>query len=260
MENPGLTLSDDGAVAHLRLTCGALHNRFDETLHTLLAETLAPLAARDDLAALVISAEGRSFSAGGDFELMLRLNASAELRERMRAEGLAIVERLLAIPYPVIAAVQGAAVGLGATLVGACDIQFAWREAKIADPHVALGLVAGDGGVLAWAQSVGVTRAKRYLLTGDSLTAEQAHAIGLITDLVDIPEDALPAAMALAQRFAKMPRAGVRGTKRAFARLSRELYGPAFEQSLNAELESMAGDELRVTVEAAIAARRPQNP
>ncbi|HUQ14251.1 MAG TPA: enoyl-CoA hydratase/isomerase family protein [Novosphingobium sp.] len=260
MNDPGLKLSDEGAVAHLRLMRGALHNRFDEALHTLLADALAPLAGRDDLAALVISAEGRSFSAGGDFELMLRLNGSAELRERMRAEGLAIVERLLAIPYPVIAAVQGAAVGLGATLVAACDVQFAWREARIADPHVVLGLVAGDGGVLAWAQSVGLTRAKRHLLTGDPLTAEQAHAIGLISDLVERPEDALPAAMALARRFAAMPRAGVRGTKRAFAKLSRELYGPAFEQSLDDEVASMADDELRDTVRAAIAARRLQNP
>jgi enoyl-CoA hydratase len=146
--------------------------------------------------------------------------------------------------------VQGAAIGLGATLLGCCDIVVAARAARIADPHVQLGLVAGDGGVLAWTQSVGLLRAKRYLLTGDALGAEQAFAMGLVSDLVDQPEEALPTAMALAQRIAALPRGGVRGTKQAFARLSRDLFGAAFERSLDAEMETLAGTEIRARLEA----------
>ena len=245
-----LTVERDGPVVQLRLTRPALHNRFDEAQHREFPEALAAIAGMEGVAALLISADGASFSAGGDTEMMLRANDAAALRERLREEALAIVYGLLDLPFPVIAAVQGAAIGLGATLLGCCDIVVAARAARIADPHVQLGLVAGDGGVLAWTQSVGLLRAKRYLLTGDALGAEQAFAMGLVSDLVDQPEEALPTAMALAQRIAALPRGGVRGTKQAFARLSRDLFGAAFERSLDAEMEKLAGMEIRARLEA----------
>ena len=245
-----LSVERDRAIAHLRLVRPELHNRFDELQHREFPQAVAALAGMDDLAAVLISAEGASFSAGGDTDMMLRANASAELRERLREEALAIVYGLLSLPCPVIAAVQGAAIGLGATVLGCCDIVVAARDARIADPHVRLGLVAGDGGVLAWTQSVGSLRARRYLLTGDALSAEQAFAMGLVSDLVDRPEEALPAAMVLAERVAALPRGGVRGTKQAFARLSRDLFGAAFERSLDAEMQTLAGTELRAALEA----------
>jgi enoyl-CoA hydratase len=246
-----LSFSVEDGIGHIRFTRPELHNRFDEIQHAEFPKVLAPLATRTDLAALVISAEGRSFSAGGDLDMMLRANQSEALRLRLTGEGLAIIEGLLAIPYPVIAAVQGAAVGLGASVIGCCDIVVAARAAKIADPHVVLGLVAGDGGLMAWSQSVGVMRAKRYLLTGDAITAEQAHAMGLVSDLVDTPEETLPAAEAIARRIAALPRCGVRGTKRAFSRLSRDLYGAAFELSFAYEMDVISGEEVRGAVEAA---------
>lgn len=251
MEFTTLSFSVEDGIGHIRFTRPDLHNRFDEIQHAEFPKVLAPLAARTDIAALVISAEGRSFSAGGDMDMMLRANESEALRLRLTSEGLGIIEGLLAIPYPVIAAVQGAAVGLGASIIGCCDIVVATRQAKIADPHVHLGLVAGDGGLMAWSQSVGVMRAKRYLLTGDAITGEQAHAMGMVTDLVDSPEEALPAAEAIARRIAALPRCGVRGTKRAFSRLSRDLYGAAFELSFAYEMDVIGGREVRGAVEAA---------
>jgi enoyl-CoA hydratase len=241
-----------GAVAHIRFTRPDRHNRFDETLHEEFPQALAALAARQQIAALIISAEGKSFSAGGDLEMMLRANESKSTRDRLAHEGVAIVEGLLALPYPVIAAVQGAAIGLGATIVGCSDIVVAWRGARIADPHVVLGLVAGDGGILAWSQAVGIMRAKRYLLTGESLTGEQAHAMGLVSDLAERPEDTLPAAEAIAEKIAALPRGGVSGTKRAFSRLARDLYGAAFELSFAYEMETLGGPELAAAVKAAL--------
>jgi enoyl-CoA hydratase len=247
-----LSLDMDGPVAQLRLTRPELNNRFDEPLHAEFPEALARLARVEDIAVLVISAEGRHFSAGGDMAMMLRANADPAMRERLVREGIGIVEGLLGLPFPVIAAVQGGAIGLGATVVGCCDIAVAARDARIADPHVVLGLVAGDGGLLAWSQSVGIARAKRYLLTGDRLTGEEAHRVGLVSDLVDTADEVLPAALALAERIAALPRGGVRGTKRAFARLSRDLYAGAFELSFAYEMQTLAGDEVRDAVNAAL--------
>jgi len=245
-----LTIAADGPVAHLRLTRPDLHNRFDEPLHAEFPAALAELG-RQDLAAVILSAEGRSFSAGGDLEMMLRANALAPMRRRLAAEGAAIIEGLLALPCPVVAAVQGAAIGLGATIITCCDIVVAWRGARIVDPHVRLGLVAGDGGVMGWSGSVGMMRARRYLLTGDSLTAEQACAMGMISDLVDTPEEALAGARAIADRIAALPRGGVQGTKRAFSRLARDAFGAAFELSLALEMETLGGPEVLAAATAA---------
>ena len=255
-----LTVSVENAVAHIRFARPDLLNRFDEPMHSEFPRALAWAAEQHtELAALVISAEGRAFSAGGDMEMILRANRSKAMRERLLGEGTAIIEGILALPFPVIAAVQGAAIGLGASILGCCDIIVAWREAKIADPHVVLGLVAGDGGLIAWSQAVGVTRAKRYLLTGDAITGERAYTMGLVSDLVAAPEEAMPAAFAIAARIAALPRAGIRGTKRAFSRLTRDLYGAAFELSFAYEMEALAGDELRETVEAMLKENREFN-
>lgn len=112
--------------------------------------------------------------------------------------------------------------------------------------------MAGDGGIIGWAQSIGMNRARRYLLTGEALTASDAHAMGLITDLVDTPEEALPRARALAARIAALPRLGVEGTRRSFASLGRPAVLAAFEAGLALEMESIAHPD----VAAAIAALR----
>lgn len=244
-----LELSCQEPVAVLRLNRAALHNRFDAELHREFPEALAEIAQRDDLAALVITADGPSFSAGGDFHMMLAANQSADLRAQLRREALAIVDGLIDMPVPVIAAVQGNAIGLGATLLACCDMVVAVRTARIADPHVMIGLAAGDGGVLGWSQSVGLLRAKRYLLTGEAITGEQAHTMGLVSDLVDTAGECEPAALALASRIAALPRGGVAATKRAFARLTRDLYRPAFAMSLDLEMNTLAGDEVRTVLE-----------
>ena len=226
-----------------------LHNRFDEALHAEFPEALSEVKRLPDLATLVIAADGRSFSAGGDLEMMLKANASKDIRDRLATEAKAIIDGMLDLPIPIIAAVQGSAIGLGATIVACSDIVVAWKGARIADPHVVLGLAAGDGGVLGWSQSIGITRAKRYLLTGEAITAEQGYAMGLVTDLADSAQDVEPMALALARKIADLPRGGVQGTKRAFSSLSRSLYGQAFLLSLGEEMACLSGDEVKAAVE-----------
>ena len=252
-----LALTFGKGIAHIQFTRPDLYNRFDEVLHGEFPRALANVLEKEgELAALLISSQGKHFSAGGDLEMMLRGNESLDLRKRLTREGLAIIEGLNALPFPVIAAVQGSAIGLGASVISCCDIVVAWADAKIADPHVVLGLVAGDGGIMGWSQSVGVMRAKRYLMTGDAITGREAHAMGMVSDVVERPDDALPAAQAIAHRISALPRGGVRGTKRSFARLSRDLYGAAFELSFAYEMDTLAGAELRDTVLSALSAKK----
>ena len=95
-----------------------------------------------------------------------------------------IVFRMLECDKPIIARVNGHAVGLGATVALLCDIIIAAEHAKIGDPHVNAGLVAGDGGALIWPQQIGFARAKEYLFTGDLMTATEAERVGLINHVV----------------------------------------------------------------------------
>jgi len=167
----------------------------------------------------------------------------------LKREALDIVDGLIDMPVPVIAAVQGNAIGLGATVLACCDMVVATRKVRVADPHVLIGLAAGDGGILGWSQSVGLLRAKRHLLTGEAVTGEQAHAMGLVTDLVDTADECEPAALALAKKVAALPRGGVAATKRAFALLTRDVYRPAFALSLDLEMETLASEEVRMVLE-----------
>jgi enoyl-CoA hydratase len=167
-----------------------------------------------------------------------------------------LLTALLELPQPVVAAVQGAAIGLGATLVLACDALVAARVAQLADSHVAVGLVAGDGGAVMWPATVGILRARRHLLTGDPLDAESAHALGLVTDLVEEPADVLPAANALAERIAALPPLAVQLTKRTLVRGLLQRAGEVFELGLAYEQATLASDDLLEGI-AAIKERRP---
>jgi enoyl-CoA hydratase len=234
-----LTLELGQPVAHIRFTRPTLANRFDEPAHVDFVAALQAVGSDLTVRALILSAEGKVFSAGGDFDEIVRAREDPSIRQRMTQLAKAVFNALTDLQVPVIAAVQGAAAGLGATIVSLCDIAVASRQAKIADPHVAIGLVAGDGGIIGWSQSVGINRAKRYLLTGEAITAEHAHAMGMISDLVETPDAALPRAQEIAKHIAELPRAGVEGTKRAFARQTHQTANLVLDLGLALEMDSM---------------------
>ncbi|MCW1384895.1 enoyl-CoA hydratase/isomerase family protein [Novosphingobium sp. KCTC 2891] len=246
-----LTLTFDGNLAEIRLIRPDLLNRFDMPAHIEFVEAIEQIKTRlPQVRALVLSAEGRAFSAGGDFEEMLQAHADKDVRDGMVTFAKGVYYGISRLPIPVIVAVQGAAIGLGATIATLCDIVVAWKGAKFADTHVNVGLVAGDGGVVSWSQSIGVNRAKRYLLTGDIITGEQAYAFGLVTELVETPEDALPRARELAARAAALAPLGINGTKQAFSRITDARAAEAFEYGLELEMVAMASPDLPATIEA----------
>ncbi|MFE3055765.1 enoyl-CoA hydratase/isomerase family protein [Nocardia sp. NPDC059239] len=225
-------------------------NRFDATLELELTSALASVADDPTARVVVLLSQGKVFSAGGDFDLMLECNVDLETRLAALQRARKLLEVITTLPIPLIAGVQGAAIGLGATVAVGSDVVVASRNARIADTHVAVGLTAGDGGALFWPQSVGTLRARRYLLTGDALTAEMAYEFGLVTDLVDEPSEVESAAMSIAERIAALPPLGVRGTKFALNQLTRQRAGEVVETALMWEGATLGSNDLAEAVSA----------
>ena len=133
-----LSFAVDGPVGEITLTRPELLNRFDVALHRDFTELLLELRGRRDLRAVVLASTGKCFSAGGDFELMLAARADINVRTALVDEGRLMFRLLADLALPVVVAMQGDAIGLGATVALSCDAIVASRTAAISDPHVAV--------------------------------------------------------------------------------------------------------------------------
>ena len=208
-----LLLEEHGPVRLLTLNRPDALNATNDTLHGALANVWARLVADTGMRALVITGAGRAFSGGGDLHLLDRMVHDTDLRAAIMDEGALIVRGMTSIEVPIIAAVNGPAVGLGCSLAGLSDIVLIEEQAYFSDPHVALGLVAGDGGAMTWPLLTSLLRAKEYILLGDRVSAEDAVRIGVANRVVPTGKS-VEEALALAQRIAKLPPQSVRETKR----------------------------------------------
>jgi enoyl-CoA hydratase len=251
-----LSIERSGGVATVTLTRPELLNRIDEPAHLELTTTFTALARDSGVRAVVLASTGKVFSAGGDFELMQRAHQDPANRRAVIENAHALLHALFGLPQPIVAAMQGAAIGLGATIVLSCDAVVAARTAQIADSHVNVGLVAGDGGAVVWPATAGVLRARRHLLTGDPLDAVTAFQLGLVTDLVDTPDDVLPTATALAERIAALPPMAVQLTKKALIKGLMQRASEILDLSLAYEEATLASDDLLEGI-ASIKERRP---
>jgi enoyl-CoA hydratase len=207
-----MALRRDGRILHATFNRPETLNAFDDAMEQDLLRLFEDVARDDETRVLVITGAGRAFSAGGDFEQMQKVIDDPNLFHRGAALGKRIVFALLDCPKPVIAKVNGPAIGLGATVALFCDVVIAANHAKLADPHVKVGYAAGDGGAVIWPALIGYARAKEYLLTGDSLTGEEAAKIGLVTRAVPA-EDLDRTVDEFAQRLANGAARAIEWTK-----------------------------------------------
>src|SRR5262249_58484081 len=152
---------------------------------------------------VLLTGRGRAFSAGGDFAWFPELRAPGRM-EALRRDAKQLIWDLLDVEIPIVAALNGHAMGLGASVALLCDVIFMADTATIGDPHVRVGIVAGDGGAVIWPLAVRPARAKQYLLTGDPLGAAEAERIGLVNRVVPAA-DPDRGAMGLAQPLAPPP-------------------------------------------------------
>jgi enoyl-CoA hydratase len=183
-----LELTRKGRLLTITMNRPESLNAVNLELHEELAEVFH-FAARDAGSdVVVLTGAGRAFSAGGDLDHMWRNATNPELFDQEARAAKQIVFAMLDLDKPLICRMNGHAVGLGATLALMCDVVFAAETAKIGDPHVGIGLVAGDGGAAIWAARIGLGRAKEFLLSGDLLTAKRGEEIGLINHALPLEE------------------------------------------------------------------------
>lgn len=238
----------DGPVRVVRLARPEHLNAVNDALHLGLARLFPQLSADADARVAVITGEGRAFSAGGDFDLLDRMAGDRALRQAVIAEGREIVLNMIRCRVPVVAAVNGPAVGLGCSLVALSDVVYMAESAYLSDPHVVVGLVAADGGPLTWPLHTSLLLAKEYAFTGDRITAARAAEIGLANHVC--PDDeVLPAALAAAHRIAALPRQAVEATKRVLNLHVERAVLATIDFAMAAETESFDTPDLRANVD-----------
>jgi len=205
----GFKVEQEGMVGIVTINQPESLNAFSVKLHRQAEQIFHEMAYEDDVNAFVLTGAGKAFSAGGDIKAMQQ-GVFAKLTPP--EEPIRLILNLLKIKQPVVAAVNGSAIGLGATIALFCDIVVASEEARIGDPHVSVGLVAGDGGCIIWPLLIGMNRAKEMLLTGKLLKAEEAKNIGLINHCVP-PAEVMPKALEIASSLASGPTKAIQWTK-----------------------------------------------
>jgi enoyl-CoA hydratase len=233
-EESVLVVEARGRVRIVRLNRPEALNAANADLHRRLSQVWRELETDPECYVVVLTGTGRTFSAGGDMGLLQAMHQDERIRADILQEGREIVESLVRFPLPLIAAVNGPAVGLGCSLIGFSDIVIMEQSAYLADPHVSVGLVAGDGGVLTWPALMSLIRAKEYLFTGDQIPASAALELGLANRIV-ADGTSLDEALTLADRLAKQPPQALRDTKKAVNKTLERAMTEALDFALAAE-------------------------
>ncbi len=251
-----LVVEKADGVAEVRLNRPELLNRFDMVLHRELTDVMHVLAADTDVRVAVLSSTGRIFSAGGDTKVMIEAAGNLNHRMAMIDEGRQLFRAFADFPKPLVVALTGNSYGLGTSIILLGDAIVSTPTVEFSDPHVHMGLVAGDGGTTAWPTAMGSILARRHLLTGDPMNGADAHRLGVVTDLVDTVEEVVPAAKALAARMAALPPVAVQLTKRALAKATMARADEVMDLSFYLEALSFGSEDLLEAV-AAFKEKRP---
>jgi enoyl-CoA hydratase len=246
---PGVIRVDvDGPVRVVRLMRPEQLNAVNDELHLALTRLFPQLSADRDARVAVITGEGRAFSAGGDFDLLDRMAKDRGLRSDVIAEGRELVLNMLRCRIPVVAAVNGPAVGLGCSVIALSDVVYIAESAYLSDPHVTVGLVAADGGPLTWPLHTSLLLAKEFAFTGDRIPATRAAEIGLANHVCPDGE-VLPAALAAAQKIAALPRQAVEATKRVLNLHAERAVLATIDFAMASETESFDTPEIRANID-----------
>jgi enoyl-CoA hydratase len=225
-----------------------LHEDFTALFRELKRETRAR--------AVLLTGSGKAFSAGGDFAWFPTLQDPARM-ESLRRDAKQLIWDLLDVELPIVAAVNGHAMGLGASIALLCDVIFVAETATIGDPHVRVGIVAGDGGTAIWPLAVGPALAKQYLLTGDPVSARDAERMGLVNKCV--PADELHAeALAFARRLAAGAPLAIQYTKLAVNKLIKDALNISFDAATALELVTFRSEDHQEALRALREKRAPR--
>ncbi|MDB5425549.1 MAG: hypothetical protein JWQ29_2965 [Phenylobacterium sp.] len=206
------TFRRDGNILHVLINLPEQMNRVNAAMHKEWSRLFYEISEDEESDVVVLAAAGRVFGVGGDLNYMRDQLADPNMFHRSIREAKRVIYSMLGCEKPIICRLHGDAIGLAATIALACDIVIADENAKIADTHVRVGLVAGDGGAVLWPHLIGFARARYHLLTGRPIVAKEAAAIGLIARAV--PAEELDAAVEeIAKELATGAAKAIRWTK-----------------------------------------------
>ncbi|OCC25626.1 enoyl-CoA hydratase [Croceicoccus estronivorus] len=209
-----LAIERAGKILTITINRPEAKNALNQRLHEEFSRIFDDVDADEDVDVVILTGSGGAFCAGGDLNWLLNMHGdpvatSVGIRRDRR-----IQNSILDLEKPIIAKVDGPAIGLGCSLALYCDFVYASERSVFADPHVSIGLVAGDGGAVMWPQLIGYARARRYLLTGEAIRAGAAAEMGLITEVV--PADELDDKVAkMAEHLASGATHSIKWTKAA---------------------------------------------
>lgn len=246
-----------GAIATITFCRPDILNAMDEQTTSELISVIESLRRPGEVRALIIASTGKAFSAGGDISEVQRLVEDYDARMDAWDNGRRIIHGMAEIAPPVVVALQGDVYGLGTSLALSADIIIASKNVRIGDPHVKVGLVAGDGGTLVWPAAFGFLKAKRHLLTGEPIGAEEAYRLGAVSDLVDEPGDTLPRAQEMAEKIAALPPIAVQYTKRALNHSQQRQALDHFEFAMALEQYAITSEDLLEALAAFKEKRKP---
>lgn len=255
-----LRVEQTGALATITLARPERLNALDRRMARELLDVLPRLDGDNAVRAILLTGEGRAFCAGGDVhDLMVGFQGTttADKAAMVRLFN-ELILRLVRVEKPVVAAVHGAAVGGGGSLLLGCDVRYLSREARVGFVYVRRGLSGADiGTTYLLPRLIGLARAQELLLTGRIVDAEEAERIGLAHRVLP-PDDLLPAARAIAEDLAAGPTVALRLTKRAlFAAVLRDLPSD-LELEAALQVQCMETEDHREAVAAFIEKRSPR--
>lgn len=231
-------------------------NAVDARLHHDLGALFRALKQERTARAVVLTGSGAAFSAGGDMGWFPQLR-SVEAVHALRREAKQLIWDLLDVEIPIVCGLNGSAAGLAASVTLLCDVVVMADRAKIVDPHVLVGLVAGDGGAAIWPLLVGPLVAKRHLMLGDPIDAAAAERYGIAAEVC--PADQVSErAMAWAERLAAGAPLAVQGTKLAVNQQLKRALLDSFDLSTALEIPCFFSEDHVEAVDAFVGRRRPE--
>ncbi|MEI8299517.1 MAG: enoyl-CoA hydratase/isomerase family protein [Pseudomonadota bacterium] len=244
-----LKFTRNGRILTVTINRPEVKNAINATLHEEFSRVFSDIDRDDETDIVILTGAGKAFCAGGDLDWLLSIHGdiartAAGIRNDRR-----IQNSILDLEKPIIAKLRGPAIGLGCSLALFCDFVYAAPDVVLADPHVCVGLVAGDGGAILWPQLIGYMRAKSYLLTGDRITSTDAAQMGLITKV--LPESELDDAVeALAARLAAGSTHSIKWTKASINAGLKVIANAVIDRAAAYENISQLQQDHRIALEA----------
>jgi enoyl-CoA hydratase len=252
---PALLVNSDGPIRIITMNKPEQLNSMSDDLHEAIGDVWHRLARDDDARAVILTGAGRAFCTGGYMPNFIRSNRDPEMRRRDIRHAERVATAMMACELPVVAAVNGPAIGLGCSLAIMSDIVLIADDTYMADTHVNVGLVAGDGGAVTMPLMTSLLKAKEYLLLGENIPAATAVQFGLANRAV--PAGRLVGeARSVADKLAAQPQQALRDTKRALNKHLQHAADLVLAFALAAEIESFGTEDVGRIAEGFLARKK----